>query len=121
MSKKSGDLAGLVDGPRAQRRLLMEAIDILAPEVGLARACAAIGIPRGSVYREDARRRHLRAPAPAASPWPTPPLALDKADRGALLEALNSVRFANCTPATIYATLLDEGINLGSVRTMSHL
>ena len=88
----------------------MEAVDILAPEVGLARACAAMHLPRGSVYREDARRRHLQAPAPAVAPRPTPPLALDKAERGALLEALNSVRFANCAPATVYATLLDEGI-----------
>jgi len=99
----------------------MEAVDALAPEVGLARACAAMRLPRGSVYRADARRRHLRAPAPAASPRPTPPLALDKAERGALLEALNSVRFANCAPATVYATLLDEGIYLGSVRTMYRL
>ena len=99
----------------------MEAVDILAPEVGLARACAAMHLPRGSVYREDARRRHLQAPAPAVAPRPTPPLALDKAERGALLEALNSVRFANCAPATVYATLLDEGIYLGSVRTMYRL
>jgi putative transposase len=96
----------------------MEAVDVLAPEVGLSRACAAMRIPRGSVYREDARQRHLLAPAATPATRPAPPLALDSAERGALLEALNSVRFANCAPATVYATLLDEGLYLGSVRTM---
>jgi putative transposase len=99
----------------------MEAVDVLAPEVGLARACVAMRIPRGSVYREDARRRHLRVPAPAPARRPVPPLALNQAERGALLETLNSVRFANCAPATVYATLLDEGLYLGSVRTMYRL
>jgi putative transposase len=99
----------------------MEAVDVLAPEVGLSRACAAMRIPRGSVYREDARQRHLLAPAATPATRPAPPLALDSAERGALLEALNSVRFANCAPATVYATLLDEGLYLGSVRTMYRL
>ena len=99
----------------------MEAVDVLVPEVGLARACAAMRIPRSSVYREDARRRHLLAPMPARVPRPVPPLALDTHERGALLEALNSERFANCAPRTIYATLLDEGRYLGSVRTMYRL
>lgn len=96
----------------------MEAVNLLAPEVGLARACVALRIPRGSVYREDARQRHLRAEAPVPAPRPASPLALDAAERGALLDVLNSERFANCAPATVYATLLDEGIYLGSVRTM---
>ena len=99
----------------------MEAVNVLAPEVGLARACVAMRIPRGSVYREDARRRHLLTPVPAAAPRPAPPLALNAVERGTLLEALNSVRFANCAPPTVYATLLDEGIYLGSVRTMYRL
>lgn len=99
----------------------MEAVDVLAPEVGLARACAAMRIPRGSVYREDARQRHLPVAPMAPTPRPAPPLALNSAERGALLEALNSVRFAHCAPATVYATLLDEGVYLGSVRTMYRL
>jgi len=100
----------------------MDAVNILAPEVGLARACAAMGIPRASVYREDARQRHLLAsPPPPPAPRPAPPLALDAAERGVLLDTLNSERFANCAPATVYATLLDKGIYLGSVRTMYRL
>jgi putative transposase len=37
----------------------MQALNQLAPEVGLAPACAALNLSRGAVYREDARQRHL--------------------------------------------------------------
>ena len=37
----------------------MQALNQLAPEVGLAPACAALNLNRSSVYREDARRRLL--------------------------------------------------------------
>jgi transposase InsO family protein len=99
----------------------MAAVDRLAPEVGLARACSALRVSRASVYRQDADRRHLRAPLPVPMPRPAPPLALSETERGALLDVLNSERFANRAPATVYATLLDEGIYLGSVRTMYRL
>jgi transposase InsO family protein len=80
-----------------------------------------MNIPRGSVYRTDARQRHLLAPAPVPAIRPAPPLALSQTERETLLDTLNSARFANCAPTTIYATLLDEGIYLGSVRTMYRL
>ena len=52
MSKKEASLLGLlVDGAADQRRILMEAVNLLAPEVGLARACSAMHVPRSSVYR----------------------------------------------------------------------
>jgi putative transposase len=35
-----------------------------------------------------------------------------------MLDALNSERFADMAPASVHATLLDEGVYLGSVRTM---
>ena len=37
----------------------MQALNQLAPEVGMAPACAALNLNRSSVYREDARRRLL--------------------------------------------------------------
>jgi putative transposase len=46
-----------------------------------------------------------------------PPLALSGAERSAVLEVLTSARFADCTPYTAWARLLDEGVYLGSVRT----
>ena len=42
-------------------------------------------------------------------------------EREVLLNRLNSERFADSAPATVYATLLDEGVCLGSVRTMYRL
>ena len=38
-----------------------------------------------------------------------------------MLDTLNSARFADCSPRQTYATLLDEGVYLGSVRTMYRL
>jgi hypothetical protein len=83
VQKKSGILAGCVDGATARRRILMEAVNVLAPDVGLARACDVMNIPRGSVYRTDARQRHLLAPAPVPAIRPAPPLALSQTEREA--------------------------------------
>ncbi len=41
----------------------MDAVNRLAPDVGMLRACATLG-----VNRKDARRRHLRAAAICAPP-----------------------------------------------------
>ena len=99
----------------------MKAVNILAPDVGMARACAALRVHRTGVYRDDARRR-LLCPLPVTRlPRPVPPLALNDAERQALKDVLCSERFADCAPPTIYATLLDEGAYLGSVRTMYRL
>jgi putative transposase len=48
-------------------------------------------------------------------------LALSSVEQEALLQVLNSERFADMAPASIHATLLDEGRYLGSVRTMYRL
>ena len=99
----------------------MKAVNILAPDVGMARACAALRVHRAGVCRDDARRR-LLCPLPVTRlPRPVPPLALNDAERQALKDVLCSERFADCAPPTIYATLLDEGAYLGSVRTMYRL
>ena len=99
----------------------MKAVNILAPDVGMARACAALRVHRTGVYRDDARRRLLCPLAVARSPPPAPPLALSEAERQTLKDVLCSERFVDCAPPTIYDTLLDEGAYLGSVRTMYRL
>jgi putative transposase len=99
----------------------MDAVNYLAPDVGLNRACRTMLVPRSTVYRTDERQRHLVPPRAASVPRPAPPLALSSTERDALRTVLCSERFADSAPATIYATLLDEGTYLGSVRTMHRL
>lgn len=91
----------------------MSAAEALAADVGTVPACEALGIPRATLYR----RRRPSAPRPPA-PRPKPARALAAPERAAVLETLNSDRFADKAPAEIYATLLDEGRFLCSTRTM---
>ena len=91
----------------------------LAREIGSAPACAALGIPRATLYR---RRRTAAAPPPTrTAPRATPARALQPAEREAVLAELHSPRFVDQAPREIYATLLDEGRYLCSVRTMYRL
>ena len=66
----------------------MHAVNVLAPEVGLAPACAALRIPRSTVYRDDARRRRLNVSPLTSSLRPAPPLAFSPAERQALRDVL---------------------------------
>jgi putative transposase len=54
-------------------------------------------------------------------PRPAPARALSALEREALLGELHSERFVDCSPAQVYATLLDEGRYLASERTMYRL
>ena len=98
----------------------MLAVTDLASQVGMQAACRAFAFNPGFVYRDRARRRgafsrHL------ISARPRPPLAFSIAEQNHLLGVLDCERFADTAPATIYATLLDEGHYHGSVRTMYRL
>jgi putative transposase len=95
------------------------AITTLSPIVGTAAACGALGQPRSSWYRA-----HRRSPAPPRPPRPAPrpqPRALAPAERQQVLEVLHAERFWDQAPASVYATLLDEGTYLASVSTMYRL
>ena len=87
----------------------------LAPIVGKRAACAALGRSRASYYR-----RHRQSPPPPLQPRaPTPqPRALSQVERAEVLGVLHEERFVDQAPATIYATLLDEGRYVCSVPTM---
>ena len=91
----------------------MEAVAQLSPTVGVAAACAALGVPRASFYRQP-----VYGPAPAR---PVPARALSNQERQTVRDLLNSPRFVDCAPAAIQATLLDEGQYLCSTRTMYRL
>ena len=62
----------------------MNALNTLAPEVGMASACAALNLPRSSVYRHAAQQRHLSV-SPAQIVRPRPVLALSEAERADVL------------------------------------
>jgi putative transposase len=55
------------------------------------------------------------------APRPRPPRALSLGEETAILAALHAERFVDRAPASIVATLLDEGTFLCSVRTMYRL
>jgi len=87
----------------------------LAPIVGKRAACAALGRSRATYYR-----RHRQSPPPPRQPrTPTPqPRALSQAERVEVLGIMHEERFVDQAPASIYATLLDEGRYVCSVPTM---
>jgi putative transposase len=95
------------------------AITQLAPMVGTVAACRAVGWPRSSWYR--AHRRSPAPPRPPRSPRRPQPRALSAAEQAQVLEVLHAERFWDTAPASVYATLLDEGSYLCSTSTMYRL
>lgn len=94
----------------------MAGVHELAPLVGMTAACGALGVPRSTVYRQrrpapgrrlTVRRRHPRALSPD--------------EQTAVRDVLNSERFVDQAPRTVYATLLDEGQYRCHWRTMYRL
>jgi putative transposase len=97
------------------------AIAELAPKIGVRDACDAAGVAQASYYR-----RHRQSPPPAR-PAPIPhrervqPRALSEVEQQVILEHLHSGRFVDASPAEVWATLLDEGVYLGSISTFYRL
>ena len=96
--------------------MIEQAVAEVEPLVGTAPACRALGASRASVYRRRTppRVREQR-------PRPAPARALSPGERKAVLAQLHSERFVDCSPAAVWATLLDEGTYLASERTMYRL
>jgi transposase InsO family protein len=95
----------------------MPLVTELARQVGIAQACAALGVARSSYYR------FLTPKTVASKPpkRPPPPRALTQEEREVVRQEVNSERFADATPRTIYYTLLAEGRVLCHWRTMYRL
>lgn len=89
----------------------MHAALILSREVGKSAACKAFNIPRATFYRFFEEKEKIKKEV-------TPPLKLDTHERDEVLKNLFSSRFCDKSPYDIYATLLDEGIYLCSIKTM---
>ena len=81
----------------------------LLPEVerltSTARACALLGKPRASLYRQ---RNRPAGPRRKPGPAGPPPNALDAAERTEILTVLCEPRFADKAVAQVWAELLDE-------------
>jgi len=92
----------------------MEATKRLAGVTNWRRACRALGVARASVYRFF---RHKEKPSPPKEPV-KPERSLSEDERRFVLDTLNCQRFVDMPPAEVYATLLDEGTYLCSIRTM---
>jgi putative transposase len=100
----------------------MAAVNQLRPLVGVKQACQVLAVPRATWYRH--RRRRL-------APVPVVPLlekgqrhsarALSESEQSTVLGCLHEERFQDCSPAQVYAALLDEGCFHCSIRTMYRL
>lgn len=95
----------------------MLAVEELSATVGVKRACQDLSIPRSGLYR---RRRRRLAPAPVAS-LRTSARRLRDDEKAAVLACLHEERFQDCSPAQVYASLLDDGRYHCSIRTMYRL
>lgn len=110
-----------VDFPRpagGATHLPQAAADLLAEQTSTARACALLGKPRDSHYRD-------RQPVPLVpaqrGPRASPPNALSVDEQDRIIEALTGPRFCDKSVAQTWATLLDEGVYLASISTMHRL
>jgi putative transposase len=98
---------------------LRNAITELVPIVGVRAACDALGVARGSFYRQRPGSAETSLFASTlVLPRPAPARALSSLERATVLGYLHEERFQDRSPAAIYATLLDEGTYSCSIRTM---
>ncbi len=89
----------------------MQSAEQVAPQIGTQAACAALGVPKSSLY-------HRRKPPAEKTTRKISVRALSQVEKAAIHQELNSERFADQAPREVYATLLDEGRYLCSWRTM---
>jgi putative transposase len=80
--------------------------------LGAAPVCQALAVPRATYYRWQQPKAIVPAPPRRV------PRALPSEERERVLAVLNDDRFADLAPAEVYATLLDEGKYVCSIRTM---
>jgi len=80
--------------------------------LGVAPVCRALAVPRATYYRWHQPKEKIPGPPRRV------PRALPPEERQQVLALLNDERFADLPPAEVYATLLDEGKYVCSIRTM---
>jgi putative transposase len=95
----------------------MGAVEELSAVVGMRRACQDLAIPRAGIYRR--RRRRLSPPVVGARR--SSARRLRDEEKSTVLACLHEERFQDCSPAQVYASLLDDGQYHCSIRTMYRL
>jgi putative transposase len=92
---------------------MMTMVIEVGPKLGVAPTCAALGLSRETYYRRrrpkvsGCRRQSARALGPD--------------ERSEVLALLHEPRFVDLAPAQVYASLLDEGRFICSLRTMHRI
>lgn len=99
----------------------MSAVAELAPQVGVATACCALGVPRASFYRARDRALQPEGTPPRPAPRGRSHRRLSEAQEQEALALMHSDRFVDVAPAEIVATLLDEEKYVCSARTLYRL
>ncbi len=92
----------------------MKEVQELAVQIGKAKACRVLNVPRSSYYRFGQSR-------PTQGPRPRPARALSCGEQQQVLDVLRGERFVDCAPVAVWATLLDEGVYYCSTRTIYRL
>jgi len=95
----------------------MDAVRQLGEAVGIKPACLAMSIIRSSFYRDKARL----VGESSEKIRPASPMALSLPEKDKVMTTLNSDEFMDKAPRPIFATLLERGQYLCSVRTMYRL
>jgi putative transposase len=90
---------------------LIQSAEAFGKSIGVQAACAALIVPRSSLYRARTSQTVRVSPKISAR-------ALNQAEKIKVREELNSERFPDRSPREVYATLIDEGRYLCSWRSM---
>lgn len=90
----------------------MATVEEIGTRVGIAAACLALAVPKATYYRRKSPRPRSGRPRALSA------RGLTQGERLATLEVLHEERFVDKAPAEVYATILDEGRYLCSIRTM---
>jgi putative transposase len=98
-----------------------QAITTLSERVGVRAACAAVGVAQAGYCRRNRVSPLPARRAPVAHRDRSQPRALSPKERQDILDVLHSDRFVDLAPAEVWATLLDEGVYLGSQSTFYRL
>ena len=96
----------------------MTAAVALAPRIGIAATCLALGVARATFYRAA---QCPPSTCPSRGSRRTSSRALNGAEQHTILELLHAPAYVDQSPRTVFALLLDAGRYLASVSTLYRL